>query len=121
MESLIAVAIFGIGVSGAIAALATGALSVNVVDQDATAQSLAVSQMSYTKSYPYDPVPSSYPTADIYNATYNPHPISMPSGYAIAVSASAVPGANDDLQKITVTVSRDSDTVLTLEDLKVNR
>jgi len=122
VESLVAVAILGIGVTGAVIALATGAMTADSVDQESNLQSVAISQLAYTKSYPYDTtVPYSYPNVNVLDATYNPHPITIPGDYSIAVGVSPVLGALiTDIQMITVTVSR-GDKSLTVQDFKVNR
>jgi hypothetical protein len=64
--------------------------------------------MEYTKSYAYNPVAVTYPA------------VAAPSGYSISVGVSAVPGTDANIQKITVTVSGQGDT-LSVADYKVNR
>jgi len=122
VEALVAVAIFGVGVTAGVAALSTGSMAVNTLDQEATLQSLASSQLAYIKSYPYDTdTPLAYPTVDTLDATYNPNPVTMPAGYSIDVKVSRFIGSNSDIQKIKVTVSRDNGESLLVEDIKVNR
>jgi hypothetical protein len=94
-ESLVGVAVLGVaGVAFAVA-LSTG--------------SLVQSQLEYTKSYPYDPEATTYPL------------IAVPAGYELAVSVSAVPGTDSDIQQVTVTASREGEPLLTVADYKVNR
>ena len=108
-ETLVAVAILGTaGVSFGVA-LATGSLTVNEQATETTAQRLVQSQLEYTKSYAYDPGVATYPL------------IAVPAGYELTVAVSAVPGADTDIQTITVTASRDGEAVLTIDDYKVNR
>ena len=116
VESLVAVAILGIGVTGAVIALATGAMTVDTVDQEATLQSLAISQLAYTKSCPYNT--TMYTIVDT-----APNPVPIPSGYSITVGILPVTGGDPiRIQMIRVTVSRtDSDSTLVVEDFKVNR
>ena len=121
VESLVAVAIFGTGVAAAVAALSTGSMAVNTLDQEATLQSLASSQLAYTKSYPYDSVATDYPTVDTLDVTYNPNPVTLPAGYSIAVGVSPVTGGNINIQKITVTVTGIGESSLVVEAVKVNR
>ncbi|MFA4836699.1 MAG: hypothetical protein WC749_11600 [Dehalococcoidia bacterium] len=110
VESLVAVGILGIGVTGAVIALATGAMTVDTVDQEANLQSVATSQLAYTKSCLYDPAAITYPAVD------------HPADYPILVEVFPVPDADDNIQMIRVTVSRtDSDSTLVVEDFKVNR
>jgi hypothetical protein len=47
--------------------------------------------------------------------------VTPPAGYAVAVDATAVPGADTAIEKITVSVSRDGRSLLSVEDFKVNR
>ena len=109
VESLIAVAILGGGVLAMILAMSGGALAARENNQQVTAQSLARSQMEYTKDYAYDSGSSTYPT------------ISSPTGYGISVGVSAVPGGDSAIQKITANITRDGMVIMTVEDYKVNR
>ncbi len=109
VESLIAVAILGTTAVVFVVALSTGSIAVRENDQEVVAQSLARTQLEYTKGYPYDPIPASYPTV---NAT---------AGYAISVNVTATPDTDTDIQKITVTISREGEDILTVVDYKVNR
>ena len=109
VESLITVAIVGVALAAFGVALSTGALAVSENDQDVTAQSLARTQMEYTKGYPYDPYATTYPTA---NTTGN---------YIITVAVTPVPDTDENIQKVTANISRDGQVLLTVEDYKVNR
>ena len=108
-ETLVAVAILGTAVVAFIAALSAGSIAVGAQDEEVVIQSLARSQLEYTKSYTYIPGAGSYPT------------IAVPENYSLVVAVSAVPGTDANIQKITVTVSRDSQVLLTVSDHKVNR
>jgi type II secretory pathway pseudopilin PulG len=123
VESLAAVAILGIAGTGFVLALSTGAIAVREGDQEATTQSLARAQLEYVKNYPYNPEATAYPRVDIYDETYNPNPITLPEGYNISVVVSPIPQADGDtnIQKITVTISREGVELLTVEDYKVKR
>jgi hypothetical protein len=66
--------------------------------------------MEYIKGYPYDPVATTYPAI---NTTDN---------YSISVAVTSVPDADDDnIQKVTATISRDAQALLIIEDYKVKR
>jgi len=108
-ETLVAVAILGTAVVAFIAALSAGSIAVGAQSEAVVTQSLARSQLEYTKSYTYIPGTGSYPT------------IAVPDNYALAVAVSAMPGTDVNIQKITVTVSRNSQVLLTVSDYKVNR
>jgi len=107
VETLVAVAILGIAIVAFVVALSTGAIAVGGQDEATAAQGLAQSQLEYIKSQPYSP--GSYAT------------VAAPAGYALSVAVAPVPGTDTDIQKVTVTVLRDGDGVLTVSDYKVNR
>jgi len=113
VEVLVAVAILGMTVVALLAALSTGSIGVATKDGQVTAANLARSQLEYTRSQSY---------AELYET------VTPPAGYAVSVQtdsvpeATSVPGADPStIQKITVTVTRNGETLLTVEDFKVDR
>ena len=123
VESLVAVAILGVAVVALVIVLSAGTVAVGECNQQVVAQSLGRTQLEYTKSYPYNSEATTYPYVHTYDETYNPNPITLPEGYGISVAVGSIPEAdgNTDIQKITVTISRDGEDILTIEDYKVNR
>ena len=109
VETLVAVAILGTSVVAFVAALSAGSIAVGEQDEAVVAQSLVQTQLEYTKSYPYDPEATTYPTVDV------------PEGYIISVGVASIPSTDADIQKITVTVSRGSETIMTVANYKMNR
>ena len=109
VETLAAVAILGVAVVALVIGLSTGSITVREGNQGLVAQSLAQTQLEYVKDYPYDPAATTYPTVD------------TPEGYSIGVEAGSIPDADTDIQRITVTISRDGEAILTVKDYKVNR
>jgi type II secretory pathway pseudopilin PulG len=109
VETLVAVAILGTAVVAFSVGLSAGSIAVGENDVETVAQGLGQSQLEYTKSYAYDSGATTYP------------PVAAPEGYSISVSVSSVPNTDSDIQKITVTVNHESETVLEVEDYKVNR
>ena len=110
VETLVAVAILGTSVVAFVVALSAGSLTVSEHDKETIAQSLAQTQMEYTKSYlPYIPGAVTYPV------------LAVPATYSVAVGVLAVPGADTNIQKITVSVLKDSVNIITISDYKVNR
>jgi type II secretory pathway pseudopilin PulG len=109
VETLVAVAILGTSVVAFVAALSAGSIAVGDQDEEVVAQGLAQTQLEYTKSYPYDPEATTYPT------------VATPEGYVISVDVASIPDTDADIQKITVTISRESEDLITIEDYKVNR
>jgi prepilin-type N-terminal cleavage/methylation domain-containing protein len=108
VETLVAVAILGTAIVTFIVALSTGAISVGENDQETVAQRLAQSQIEYTKNLAYS-------STGIY-AT-----ITAPTGYSLTVTSTSVAGTDTNIQKITVTVLHNSNSVLVVSDYKVNR
>ena len=109
VESLVAVAILGTAVTAFIVALSAGSIAVREQEEQVVAQGLAQTQLEYVKSYSYDAEATAYPAID------------TPEGYAISVEVSPVPDADADIQKITVTISREAEDILAVENYKVNR
>jgi prepilin-type N-terminal cleavage/methylation domain-containing protein len=115
IEVLIALALIGIIAIAFLSALSTASMALITADERATAESLARSQMEYVKNQPYDNIndPPQY--------TKLPDP-EIPNGYDIVITPERLDpegdGTDDDdgIQKITVTVSRDGEEVITLED-----
>ncbi len=120
-ESLVAVALLGTVIIALTGALSTGSIGVGAAREGATAQSLAQSQLAYTKSYPFDSGTNTYPTVDTYHTTYNPHPLNLPSGYSISVAVANTQDVDNEIQKVTATIIRGGTAVMMLEDFKVNR
>jgi type II secretory pathway pseudopilin PulG len=106
VETLIAVAILGTSVVAFVVALSVGSLTANEQNQETVAQSLAQTQMEYTKNYPYA---VTYPV------------LAAPVTYSVFVDVLGVPGADINIQKITVTVLKDNVNIFTVSDYKVNR
>lgn len=109
VETLVAVAILGTSVVAFVAALSAGTIAIGEQDVEVVAQGLAQAQLEYIKNYTYDPGASTYPA------------IATPPGYTISVDVSPVPNADVNIQKITVTIFRDGNSVLTVQGYKVNR
>ena len=123
VETLAAVAILGIAATSFVLSLSTGAIAVREDDQIVAAQSLAHTQLEYVKNYPYDPEATTYPYVYTYDEDYNPNPITLPEGYSMSAVVSSITqaGGDPDIQKITVTVSKDGVELLAVEDYKVRR
>ena len=109
VEALAAVAILGVAVVAFVVGLSTGSVTVREGNQELVAQSLAQTQLEYVKGYTYGPAATTYPAVD------------TPEGYSICVEVGSIPDTDTDIQKITVTISRDEEDILTVEDYKVNR
>jgi type II secretory pathway pseudopilin PulG len=114
IETVVALAILGtIGVIF-LSGLTTTSKAAFIFDEQATAESLARSQMEWAQNADY-----------VYDATqYSPTPI--PSGkdyinYSATITAESLNNPDDGIQKITVTVKRFNETVIKLQSYKVDR
>jgi len=110
VEALVAVAILGLALTALLSAVSAGSMAVSRTEERVTAENLARSQLEYVKSQAYQPLPAAY-------ATVTP----SPSDYGVGVVADIVPGGDDDIEKITVTVTRNGKELLVVDDYKVNR
>jgi len=110
VEVLIATAITATAIVMFLGTISTGSGQVGFIYERITAENLARSQLEYTKSQPYMTAPASYT------------PITtLPLEFTVTAEASAVTGRNNNIQKIIVTVYRNMEPVLVIEDFKVDR
>ncbi|OGO00600.1 MAG: hypothetical protein A2Y58_01290 [Chloroflexi bacterium RBG_13_51_52] len=109
VETLVAVAILATSVVAFVIALSAGSLTVNEHDRETIAQGLAQTQMEYTKNSAFVPGAATYPA------------LAVPATYSVSVGVVAVPGADNNIQKVTVSVLKDSVSIITISDYKVNR
>ena len=117
VESIVAVAIVGTAVVSFVVAMSSGTIAVREGEEEMVAQGLAQTQLEYVKGYSYDSEAITYPTVDELEG-YN-----IPEGYNISVKVDYVSDTDNDtdIQEITVTISRDGEDILAVEDYKVNR
>lgn len=109
IDALVALAILGTAAAAFVAAIGTSSIMASDVKVDMTAESLARSQLEYVKALPFDKNANDYPS------------ITTPDGYSISTDVDDVPGADKDIQIVTVTVSRSGETLLVVEEYKLNR
>lgn len=143
IEVIVALALLGIISIAFLGALATASKAIIIADERATAESLARSQMEYVKNQVYSDNQWSYEVTDSsrtpsvapswWDPPDNPPLLSSNyAGYSVEVKAEdfdadndgniEVPGEDEGIQKITVTVEHpDGETVIILEDYKVER
>ena len=113
MEVLVSLAILSIVAAVFLSSLSTTAKASLIVDELATAESLARSQMEYVKTVSY-----------VYEATvYTAAPV--PSGedyadYSVSVYAQPLNNPDDGIQRIAVTVKHHGEDVITLESYKAD-
>ena len=122
IETLVALAILGAVAVVFITSLTTSIQTAAVSQERVVAESLAKSTMEFIKNSEYD-----Y-TNDPPDYMVDPN-LAIPAGYSIPDPVTAErldpdeDGLDDDdgIQKITVTIIHNGDTVLTLENYKVDR
>jgi len=114
IEVLVAVGILALVGATFITGMALTSKGSMVSQERVAVESLAKSQMEDTKAQDYVAEATSYPSVTL------PGDLSA-QGYAITVAAQPLNSPDDGIQRITVTVTRNEETLFTLVDYKVNR
>ena len=114
LEVLVAVGLLGIVAVVFLSGVATTTKANVINDEQATAESLARTQMDYIKGLTYVPQATTYT------------PKAIPTGgdfdnYTASIVAQPLNSPDDGIQKIIVTISRYSKQLFILQDYKVNR
>ena len=114
IETLVALAILGAVAVAFLSGLATTSKATIIADEQATAESLARSQMEWVKNASY-----------VYGATEYP-PALVPSGkdyanYSATIAAEALNNPDDGIQRIAVTIKHLDQEVIELKGYKVDR
>ena len=122
IETLVALAVLGLIAVVFLSGLATAARATLIADEQATAESLARSEIEYVKGQDYinyaEPDPGEYELITSpapYGMEITVEPIDPDTGQPLPA------GQDDGIQRITVTVNRGSKLLLTLEGYKVDR
>lgn len=116
VELLVAMAIIATALVVFITALSTGAFAVSASDQLTRATNLAASQLETVKAAEYLTGTVSYATIPA-----GDYDINQQISYWNGSSFTSAPGADSGMQWITVTVSYDGATLVTISNYKVNR
>lgn len=109
IEMMLAVAIVGTAMLAVVHAFSTSSRTADFVDTTTTAEWIATSQIEFIRTAAFVPTPGTYTS------------VSVPSGYAIANTTSAVTGGDANIQIVDVTVSRSGVIVYNTSTVKVNR
>jgi prepilin-type N-terminal cleavage/methylation domain-containing protein len=122
IETLVALAIVSIVLTGFLAALSTGAFGVATVRQRVTAENLARAQLEYTKDYTYTVGATSYPIVEHPES----YPITIDISYWDPATKTFVSDQDVDdnccgMQWITITVSHGGEPVFRAIDYKLSR
>ena len=114
IEALVALAIIGTVAVIFLSGVAATSKAAFTVDEQATAESLARSQMEWVKKVDY-----------VYGTTeYSPAPIPSSKdyiNYSAVITVEPLRAPDDGIQKITVAVKRSGEGVIKLEGYKVDR
>ena len=114
VEVLVSLAILG-AISGAfLSGVASTTTTTVITDKLATAESLARSQMEWTKNADYVYGASLYTAAPL--PDNDDH-----ANYAVAIASESLNTPDDGIQKITVTVTHFEEEILTLVSYKVDK
>ena len=117
MEVVIALAMFSSAGTAVLLGVGAAHRSSDVVNANAVAENLARNQMEYVSSLSYVTPPGNYASiAD--DPSIN---LSIPSGFAVSAAAQtyvADDGLTGVIEKVVVTVTRDGQSILTLESLR---
>ena len=116
LESLMALAILGVAIVAIVAALVTGSRATLMHSEQATAESLARSQLEYVigvTGYQFAPVDGSNPYG------LNPS-LDLTGGWVLLTNVTAVGSTDDGLQRVAVNVSRNGKQILTIATYKAD-
>ena len=126
IEVLIAIALLGMIAVPFLTALSTSSRALIIADERTTAESLVRSEIEYVRSQDYCNASWSYNVTST-GSTSSDHPCwfvgshALPDNckdYSLTVDASPIVGQGNDIQRITVTVERDGEVVLTTSTYK---
>ena len=112
-ETVVALAILSIVAGTFLSGLATTSTATIIANEQATAESLARSQMEYVKNCTYQYLATEYPVDPSLN---------IPVGWSVPSPVVELVHATDDgLQKVTVTAEHNGEVVISVEVYKVDR
>ena len=114
VETIVALAILGTIVLVFLGGIIGSTKAAGILDEKATAESLAQSQMEYVQNTAYAAGATQYTAASIPS-------ISDYSGYSANITVAPVHATDDGIQLVTVSIQRSGKSVATLVGYKVNR
>jgi Tfp pilus assembly protein PilV len=120
VEELVALAVIALGVMLLIAMISTGAFGVTAQTDHMVAEALARSQLERVKDAPYSVDPTAVPYPN--EPASPPYAVSVQVEYwDVGLSDFSPTMTGSGSQRVTATVTRDGQTVLSLADVKVDR
>lgn len=113
LETIVALALLGIIAASFLGGIGTATKATMIVDEQATAEILARSEIEYIKNYAYQYDATEYPV--------DPS-ITFSGGWSMPdPTVEALHGTDDGIQKVTITVRRDGKDKLSALVYKVDR
>jgi type II secretory pathway pseudopilin PulG len=109
IEMMLAVGIVGTAMLAVVTAFSTASKNAEFVDDAATAQWVATSQIELIRAATFVVTPGTY-TA-----------VTAPAGFTVANTTAGVTGGDTNIQIVTVTVTEGGATVFEASTMKVNR
>ncbi len=109
IEMMLAVAIVGTAMLAVLLAFSTASRTAAFVETSTTGEWVATSQIEFIKTATYQLTPDTYAS------------VSVPAGFAVSNATSDVTGGDENIQLVTVIVSRNGENVYETSALKVNR
>ena len=106
ISALVAIVIVTTSVTAGLLGVSTASKVTNRVSVETTAASIAASQIDFVRAANFVDTGNSYGT------------VSAPTGYSVTNSTAAITGGNQNIQAVTITVSRNGDQVLDTTILK---
>ncbi len=107
--NIVAVGVVGVTMTMLLTAVSSGVLGFNTAQARSKATNLGISQMEYVRNLSWASPPTTYQTG-----------VTLPPEFTMTSEGQTVPGADTNLQKIVVTISRGAQQLLVMENLKVN-
>lgn len=113
IEILVALAILGLVAVAFLGGLATTSKAIIIANEQTTAESLVRSEAEYVKNYAYQYLATEYPV--------DPE-LPIPTGWSVPPPVVELVHATDDgIQKVTITVERNGEVILSTEIYKMDR
>lgn len=116
LETIVAITVFAAVGLAVLLGVGAAHISGNSVEGKSIAERLARNQMEYVFTQTYQNPPTTYVSiSDAADVTYI-----VPKGYTVGATAQEYKSGVVSIEKVTVTVNRDSQSILVLETLRTN-
>ncbi len=117
LETIVAITVFAAVGLAVLLGVGAAHISGNSVEGKSIAEQLARNQMEYVFTQAYQNPPATYVSiSDATDVTYG-----VPTGYTVGATAQEYQSGVVAIEKVTVTVNRDGQSLLVLETLRTNQ